>query len=74
MRGTMYRAEVKPMKEDDRIPRMGLWKVVIYEDEQLVRTDKENVIISVAETRADELNYQFGTKKRVKGAQIAKVG
>jgi hypothetical protein len=27
----MYRAEVEPMQKDDRIPRSGLWKVVIYE-------------------------------------------
>jgi hypothetical protein len=47
----------------DVIPRMGLYKVVIYEGERFVRTDKENVIISVAERHAEELNYQFGHKK-----------
>ena len=52
------------MKDDDRIPRMGLWKVVIYEGDRFVRTEKEYVIISVAERLADELNYQFGNKKR----------
>lgn len=67
MRGTMYHAEVKPMKEDNRIPRSGLWKVVIYEGERFVRTDKENMVINVAEKLAEQLNYQFGNKKQ-KGA------
>ena len=48
----------------DLIPRMGLYKVVIYEGERFVRTDKENVIISVAEKRAEELNYEFGHRKK----------
>lgn len=63
----MYRAEVEPMQDDDRIPRSGLWKVVIYEGERFVRTDKENMVISVAEKLAEELNYQFGSKKIGKG-------
>ena len=63
----MYRAEVEPMSNDhDVIPRMGLYKVVIYEGERFVRTDKENMIISVAEKLAEELNYQFGHKRKVK--------
>jgi len=64
----MYRAEVEPMKQDDRIPRTGLYKVVIYEGERFVRTDKENMVISVAENLAEELNYQFGHKKKSKNA------
>ena len=64
----MYRAEVEPMKQDDRIPRTGLYKVVIYEGERFVRTDKENMAISVAEKLAEELNYQFGHKKKSKSA------
>jgi hypothetical protein len=60
----MYRAEVEPMDPNaDLIPRMGLFKVVIYEGDRFVRTDKENVIISVAEKFAEELNYQFGHKR-----------
>jgi hypothetical protein len=59
----MYRAEAEPIK-DDRVPRSGLWKVVIYEGERFVRTDKENMVISVAEKLAKELNYQFGHGKR----------
>ena len=66
----MYRAEVEPMSPDaDLIPRMGLYKVVIYEGERFVRTDKENVIISVAEKRAEELNYQFGHRKKKKSGK-----
>jgi hypothetical protein len=64
----MYRAEVEPMKQDDRMPRTGLYKVVIYEGERFVRTDKENMVISVAEKLAEELNYQFGHKKKSKNA------
>ena len=59
----MYRAEVEPMKQDDRIPRMGLYKVVIYEGERFVRTDKEDMVWAVADKHARELNYQFGNKK-----------
>ena len=68
IREHMFRAEVEPMSPDmDVIPRMGLYKVVIYKGERFVRTDKENSIISVAERRAEELNFEFGHKKR-KGA------
>jgi hypothetical protein len=67
MRGTMYRTEVEPMKADDRLPRSGLWKVVIYEGARFVRTDKENMVINVAEKVAEELNYQFGHKRKAKG-------
>jgi len=63
---SMYRAKVEPMSDADVIPRMGLYKVVIYEGERFVRTDKENEIISVAERRAEELNYQFGHKRKTK--------
>jgi len=65
----MYRAEVEPMPTNppNRLARTGLWKVVIYEGERFVRTDKENMIISVAERRAEELNYEFGNKKKAKG-------
>ena len=64
----MYRAEVEPMQQDDRLPRSGLWKVVIYEGDQFVRTDKDNIIISVAERRAEQLNYEFRGKKNSKTA------
>jgi hypothetical protein len=60
----MYRAEVEPMQNDNRIPRSGLWKVVIYEGERFVRSDKENMAISVAEKLAEELNYQFSGKRK----------
>jgi len=36
---------------------------MIYEGERLVRTDKENTIISVAERLAKELNFQFDGKR-----------
>jgi hypothetical protein len=67
----MYRAEVEPMPSNppDRVARSGLWKVTIYEGERFVRTDKENMIISVAEKLAEELNYQFGDKRKGRGVQ-----
>jgi len=68
MRGTMYRAEVEPMQKDDRLPRCGLWKVAIYEGDRFVRTDKDNMVISVAEKLAEELNYRFGHKTKSNGA------
>jgi len=69
-KGTLvYRAEVEPMQKDDRLPRSGLWKVVIYEGDRFVRTDKDNLIISVAEKLAEELNHQFSSKKRGKGVK-----
>jgi len=66
-KGTLvYRAEVEPMPRNppDRVPRTGLWKVVIYEGDRFVRTDKEYMVISVAEKLADELNYQFTGKRK----------
>ena len=67
MRGTMFRAEVEPMQHDDRLPRMGLWRVVIYEGDRFVRTDKDNIVISVAEKLAAKLNYEFTGKKNEVG-------
>ena len=66
----MYRAEVEPMPTNppDRVRRTGLWKVVIYEGDRFVRTDKEYMIISAAETLAEKLNDEFGNKKKGKGA------
>ncbi|SRR5258708_7400685 len=66
----MFHAEVEPMPSNppDRVTRSGLWKVTIYEGERFVRTDKENMIISVAEKLAEELNYQFGHNPKGRGA------
>ena len=62
----MYRAEVEPMPSNptERVARSGLWKRAIYEGERFVRTDKENMIISVAEKLAEDLNYKFGHKRK----------
>jgi len=58
----MYRAEVEPMPENppDRLPDTGLWKVVIYQGERFVRTDKERITYQMAKNLAEELNSQFG--------------
>ncbi|MGI9166468.1 MAG: hypothetical protein ACR2G5_08795 [Pyrinomonadaceae bacterium] len=57
----MFHAEVEPMPSnpEDRVPRTGLWKLVIYEDERLVRTDKEYITISEAERLADDFNTKL---------------
>ena len=70
MRGTMYRAEIEPMPENppDRVPKTGLWKVAIYEDERFIRTDQERITYFKAEKIARELNFQFGGSTKAKGA------
>jgi hypothetical protein len=66
----MFRADVEPMPENppERLPYTGLWKVVIYEGERLVRTDREHITHSKATKIAREMNLQFGRKRRAKGA------
>jgi hypothetical protein len=70
IRGTMYRAEIEPMPENpsDRVPKTGLWKVVIYEGERFVRTDQERITYFKAEKLAKELNLQLGNERTAKGA------
>ena len=69
MRGTMYRAEVEPMPENppDRVPYTGLWKVVIYEDERFVRTDKDYVSYFEAKRLAEHLNSWLSIKNKAAG-------
>lgn len=66
----MFRAEVKPMPGNppDRTPNTGLWKVVIYEADRFVRSDREYITYSMARKLAEELNFQFGNKRKAKGA------
>ncbi len=66
----MYRAEVEPMPEnpEDRVPHTGLYKVVIYEDERLVRTDKERIAYPEAKRLAKELNSRLNVRTEVKKA------
>ena len=70
MRGTMYRAEIEPMPGNppDRLPYTGLWKVVIYERERFVRSDRERITYFMAKKLAAELNFQFGHKQKVSKA------
>jgi hypothetical protein len=65
----MYRAEIEPMPENprDRLPLTGLWKVVIYEGERFVRSDREHITYSQAKRLAKELNFQFGIRRAGKG-------
>lgn len=70
MRGTMFRAEIQRMPggSPDQLAHTGLRKVVIYEGERFVRSDRENITYSMARRLAEELNYQFGRKRKAKGA------
>jgi hypothetical protein len=65
----MFRAEVQPMPENqpDRVYTSGLWKVVIYEGERLVRTDQERITYLKANKIAREMNFRFGLKKKARG-------
>jgi len=66
----MFRAKVEPMPENppERLPSTGLWKVAIYEGERFIRTDRDFITYSMANKLAKELNYQFGNKRKAKGA------
>lgn len=66
----MYRAEVEPMPDNppDRVPRTGLWKVVIYEDERFVRTDKDYISYFEAKKLEEHLNGWLNIKAKSKGA------
>jgi hypothetical protein len=66
----MFRAEVEPMPENppDRLPYTGLWKVVIYEGERLVRTEREHITHSMATRLAREMNFRFGANRKARGA------
>ena len=70
MRCTMYRAEIEPMPDNppDRLPYTGLWRVVIYEGERFVRSDGEYITYAMAKKLAEELNFQFGNRRKAKGA------
>lgn len=65
----MHRAEVEPMQKERLPTRSGLWQVVIYEGKRFVRTDKDYMVISVAEKLAQELSYQFSDTRPNKGAR-----
>lgn len=57
-----------PDGSPDQLPQTGLWKVVIYEGERFVRSDRDNLTYAMARRLAEELNYHFGQKRKAKGA------
>jgi len=57
-----------PENPEDRVPHTGLYKVVIYEDERLVRTDKERIAYPEAKRLAKELNSRLNVRTEVKKA------
>ena len=69
MRGTMYRAEIERMPggSPDQLPTSGLWRVMIYEEERFVRSDKDNITHAMATRVAENLNFQFTGKRKGQG-------
>jgi len=69
MRGTMYRAEIERMPggSPDQLPTSGLWRVMIYEEERFVRSDKDNITQAMATRVAEDLNFQFSGKRKGQG-------
>lgn len=65
----MYRAEVVPMESnpEDRVQRTGLWKVVIYEEERFVRTERDWISYGEAKRLAGDLNGRLNIKTKAVG-------
>jgi hypothetical protein len=65
MHGTMFRAEVEPMPTNpiDRVPYTGLFKVVIYEGERLVRTERDRIAYPEAKRLAKEVNARLNVRR-----------
>jgi hypothetical protein len=55
------------MGDDDKLPEMGMWKVVIYDDERFVRTDQEWITHAMAKRRVEKLNSEFTSKRMAAG-------
>ena len=70
MHDTMYRAEVEPMAENppERVTLTGLYKVVIYEGDRFVRSDKERISYREARRLAMALNGKLNVARRSKNA------
>ena len=66
----MYRVEVEPMPENpsDRVPFTGLYRVVIYEGERFVRSDKDRISYREAKRLAAELNGKLNITRNAKKA------
>ena len=47
----------------DQLPQSGMWRVVIYEGERFVRSDREWITYAMAKRLVEELNYQFIGRK-----------
>jgi hypothetical protein len=61
----MYKATVEPMPDNppDRVLHTGLWRVVIYDDEDnFVRSDKEYISYFEAKKLSENLNSWLSIK------------
>jgi len=65
MHDTMFRAEVEPMPENppDRVPYTGLWKVVVYEGDRFIRTEKDYISYFEAKKLSERLNGWLNIKQ-----------
>jgi hypothetical protein len=60
---------VEPRQRTTAYLLAACWKDVSYDRERFVRTDKEDIVTSVAEKLIPELNYQFADTSRTRGAR-----
>ena len=62
----MFRAAVEPMPTNppDRMPNSELWKVVIYDGDRFVRSDKERISYGEAQRLSKQLNGTLNIKAR----------
>jgi hypothetical protein len=65
----MFRADIEPMPENppDRVPYTGLYKVVIYEGERFVRTERDRIAYPEAKRLARDLNGKLNIKAKGAG-------
>lgn len=56
-----------PENPADRVPFTGLYKIVIYEGERFVRTEKDRMAYPQAKRLAGELNGKLNIKIKAAG-------
>lgn len=61
----MFQAKFErmPNGNPEQLPQMGMWRVVIYEGERFVRTDRDWITFLMAKRLAEDLNFQFTGKR-----------
>lgn len=59
-----------PENPPDRVPYTGLYKVVIYEGERFVRTERDSIAYPEAKRLAGDLNERFNIKAKSAGKRV----